>query len=77
MRDIIDNLGEKDFYRLRFGIGRPLKSSNVADFVLSNPSKQEQSSMQESFASLESQLADLVKGDVSKVMNSLNKKQVL
>lgn len=77
LRDIIDNLGKKDFYRLRFGIGRPLDGGNVADFVLSNPSKQEQLYMQESFARIESQLVDLVRGDASKIMNNLNKKQDL
>ena len=32
---IIDTLGVKDFYRLRLGIGRPVKKEEVESFVLS------------------------------------------
>lgn len=41
LRDIIAALGARDFYRLRIGIGRPVLGRVVADFVLSEPSKQE------------------------------------
>ncbi len=74
LRDIIEKLGEKGFYRLRFGIGRPPAGKGVADFVLSNLSKQEGLEMQDVFSVLDSQLPDLVAGNVSKVMNTLNKK---
>ncbi len=39
LRDIITHLASKDFYRLRVGIGRPGQGGNVADYVLSEPSK--------------------------------------
>ena len=35
LRDIIANIGSRDFYRLRIGIGRPEAGANVADYVLS------------------------------------------
>lgn len=74
LRDIIEKLGDKDFYRLRFGIGRPPAGKGVADFVLSNLSKQEWLDLQDTFSVLDSQLSDLVAGNVSRVMNALNKK---
>ncbi len=40
LKDIISHLGTKDFFRLRIGIGRP-SSSDVANYVLSVPSKKE------------------------------------
>jgi len=35
LRSIINVIGE-DFYRLRFGIGRPVRKEDVSDWVLSN-----------------------------------------
>lgn len=39
LRDIIANIDSRDFYRLRLGIGRPATGSNIADYVLSRPSR--------------------------------------
>lgn len=40
MRDIISAFGgEKDFYRLRIGVGHPGNKALVANYVLSDPSK--------------------------------------
>ncbi len=74
LRDIIEKLGEKDFYRIRVGIGRPVAGKSVADYVLSAFSKQDRGVLDDSFVRLNSQIDALVAGDVSRVMNSLNKK---
>ncbi|GAA0467219.1 aminoacyl-tRNA hydrolase [Alkalibacillus silvisoli] len=42
IRDIIDQLGTKDFNRIRFGISRPEGGESVTDYVLSKFSKAEQ-----------------------------------
>lgn len=39
LRNIVANLGSKDFVRLRIGIGHPGNSNQVANYVLSAPSK--------------------------------------
>lgn len=40
LRDIIAHIDSRDFYRLRVGIGRPATGNNVADYVLSRPSRE-------------------------------------
>ena len=40
LRDVIAHIDSRDFYRLRIGIGRPEPGKNVADYVLSKPSKE-------------------------------------
>jgi PTH1 family peptidyl-tRNA hydrolase len=40
LRDIIAHIDSRDFYRLRIGIGRPDSGKNIADYVLSRPSKE-------------------------------------
>lgn len=72
LRDIIAHLGSKDFYRLRIGIGRPSAGGAVADYVLSNPSKNEMESMQSAFALSSSYVGQMISGDMSAVMNKLN-----
>ena len=74
LRDIIANLAEKDFYRLRIGIGRPVAGKSVADFVLSVPSKEDGRQMSLAFELAEEQIGRIVAGEVSAAMNELNKK---
>ncbi|MEQ1530863.1 MAG: aminoacyl-tRNA hydrolase [Methylococcales bacterium] len=50
LKDIIAHLSSKEFYRLRIGIGRPPTGSDVANYVLSNPSKKEQELIETVFA---------------------------
>lgn len=48
LRDIISKLGNnKDFYRLRLGIGHPGQAKDVANFVLAKASANEQSLTQQ------------------------------
>ena len=72
LRDIIANLGERDFYRARIGIGRPASGKPVSDYVLSNPTKEEQGLMLSAFELLESQIDKVVSGDMTAAMNALN-----
>lgn len=41
LKDIIAHLGTKDFWRLRLGIGHPGDRSEVANFVLNDPRREE------------------------------------
>lgn len=73
LRDIMQNLGDKNFYRARLGIGRPVSVPLVVDYVLSNPSKQDQNLMLSAFDLLESQIDTIVADDIATAMNVLNK----
>ena len=72
LRDIIAHLGAKEFYRLRIGIGRPPAGKVVADFVLSNPSKNDWELMLAAFDFAVSYIDQMVAGDMAAVMNKLN-----
>lgn len=72
LRDIIAHLGSKVFYRLRIGIGRPSLGKDVADFVLSDPSKHEWQLMLSAFDLAGSYVEQMVVGDMSAIMNKLN-----
>ncbi|HCN99749.1 MAG TPA: aminoacyl-tRNA hydrolase, partial [Methylophaga sp.] len=45
LRDIISQLGSKDFLRCRIGIDHPGNSKQVADYVLSKPSATDRENM--------------------------------
>lgn len=72
LRDTIANLGEKDFYRLRLGIGRPVSGKPVADYVLSNPTKEDQRLMLSAFDLLDQNIDKIVSGDIDAAMRNLN-----
>jgi PTH1 family peptidyl-tRNA hydrolase len=72
LRDIISHLDSKDFYRLRIGIGRPAIGKSVADYVLSNPSKQEFQLIEAVFDLGLKVLPRIVAGEIATVMSEIN-----
>lgn len=72
LRDIIAHLNSNQFYRLRIGIGRPAVGKVVADFVLSNPSKNEFELMFATFDLSRNYIPQMVNGDMAVVMNAIN-----
>ena len=47
LKDIIAHLGTKDFWRLRLGIGHPGERSEVVNFVLNDPRREERAQIDE------------------------------
>jgi peptidyl-tRNA hydrolase, PTH1 family len=72
LRDIIAHLGTKDFYRLRIGIGRPVGSMEVVDYVLSAPSKNDWQLIMSTIDTAKGFIDQIVAGDIAAVMNKLN-----
>lgn len=74
LEDIVNNLGTKDFYRLRFGIGHPGNRQAVNAFVLSKPSSNEKKLYQSAMDVATSVLPLAVCGDWTLAMNELHSK---
>lgn len=73
LRDIISKLGNnKDFYRLRLGIGHPGQAKDVADFVLSKASPNEQSLTQQAIDESLYHSTSAFSGDWNVAMNKLH-----
>lgn len=77
LRDIIAHLGSKEFYRLRIGIGRSTKGKDVADFVLSDPSKRECELISSVFDLAAGCVLQMVAGDISVAINKLNSSKMI
>lgn len=74
LRDTIEKLANKDFARLRIGIGHPGDKSRVHDYVLSPASKEEQAAIDSAIANALSVMNEIVAGDWDKAMNALHSK---
>lgn len=72
LRDIVAQMGGKDFMRLRIGIGHPGNSKQVSNFVLSRASADEQRAIDESIGDALSVLPQIVSGEFQKAMNELH-----
>ena len=73
LRDIIARLGNnRDFHRLRIGIGHPGDKSKVTGHVLGRPSQAEQKAMDEAIDEAMRVLPDAIRGDMAKAMNRLH-----
>lgn len=72
LKDIIRHLNTKKFYRLRIGVGHPGQSKDVADYVLSNPSKSDRKVIDNAIDLAEDIVPLLLQGEIAKAMQQLN-----
>lgn len=75
LKDIIQSLNSKQFYRLRIGIGHPGKSKEVADYVLAPPSKADRKKIDESLQLVHDVLPFIFSGQMQKAMQTLHTEQ--
>lgn len=71
LRDLIRHVG-RDFARLRFGIGHPGERDPVIDYVLSRPSRGDESEILVALADARAELPHLVAGDMQAAMRALH-----
>jgi len=72
LRDIISVLGNREFWRLRIGIGHPGVKHLVTNYVLGRASKLDEASIREALEKVESGLGDLVGGEFQRAMQRLH-----
>lgn len=72
LRHIIQALGSPHFYRLRIGIGRPMHSDDVIDYVLKKPSQADRSLIDEAIHQAITVIPTLLKGDAQAAMKALH-----
>lgn len=74
LSDIIQKIGSNAFARLRIGIGRPVRSSEVADYVLHRASAAEQQAIDAAIDQARALLPEMVAGDLPRAMQRLHTK---
>lgn len=72
LKDIIDHLHTKKFYRLRIGVGHPGNSKDVVDYVLNPPSKAERELINTAIQRAQEVFPALIAGNVAKAMQQLH-----
>ncbi len=74
LRDIINQLGTKDFHRLRIGVGHPGSKDQVVDFVLHNASRDERALIDRDIDDAVAVMPDLASGAYEQAMQTLHSK---
>ncbi|MEA3276817.1 MAG: aminoacyl-tRNA hydrolase [Pseudomonadota bacterium] len=72
LRDIINLLGSRDFWRLRIGIDHPLDRQQVVGYVLSRPSREDERAVLDALTDAEDVLPEVLSGAFQKAMNRLH-----
>lgn len=72
LKDIIQHLNTKQFYRLRIGVGRPQHSNDVIDYVLETPSKSDRQKINDALQQAHEILPLILQGEISKAMQALH-----
>jgi PTH1 family peptidyl-tRNA hydrolase len=71
LSDIISHLNSKKFYRLRIGVGRPVRG-DVSDYVLSPPKKTERVAISTALEAAEGILPYVMRGEFQQAMQILH-----
>jgi len=74
LRDVADQLGTQDYWRLRIGIGHPGDKNVVADYVLSSPPAPERELIESAIARCLEVSPLLLAGDMHAAMLKLHTK---
>ncbi|MFV2005161.1 MAG: aminoacyl-tRNA hydrolase [Gammaproteobacteria bacterium] len=72
LRDIINQLGTKDFHRLRIGVGHPGSKDQVVDYVLHNASRNDRILIDRDIDDAVSVMPELASGDMERAMHVLH-----
>jgi PTH1 family peptidyl-tRNA hydrolase len=72
LRDLINHLGSREFYRLRIGIGHPGHKDQVVDYVLKQPGKQERRLIDDAIEAALDVMPAVLGGHMEKAMHSLH-----
>ncbi len=72
LKDIIAHLGTRDFWRLRIGIGHPGERSEVVNYVLKAPRKEEQPLIDEALQRAQDVSTLIVEGKLQAAMLKLH-----
>ncbi len=75
LKDIVTQLGSKDFWRLRLGIGHPGHRDRVHDYVLSSPSVADRKKIEEASDKALSVLPTFIAGEKQKAIQTLHNKE--
>ena len=74
LRDIISQLGTKDFHRLRIGVGHPGSKEQVVDYVLHNASRDERILIDRDIDDAVGVMPELASGALEQAMQKLHSK---
>ncbi len=74
LRDIIAQMGNKSFTRLRFGIGHPGSADQVTSYVLGRPSQEDRQLIEIAIKESVNVMPQVFSGDEQKAMNGLHQK---
>ena len=72
LRDIINHLGSRDFFRLRVGIGHPGDSKQVVNYVLHKPSVADLNVIEIANRDTLAVMPQLIEGRIDKAMQALH-----
>ncbi len=72
LRDIINHLGSRDFFRVRIGIGHPGDASQVINYVLHKPSIADQNAIEAANHDTLAVMPLVIEGRIDKAMQALH-----
>ncbi len=76
LTDIVSRAGTKDFLRIRIGIGKPAHRSKTVPYVLSLPSVQDMTLIDDAIEDAIRSIPQIIAGQTEQVMNILHSREI-
>ncbi len=74
IKSIVSEWGEKDFYRVRVGVGRPARGADVVGYVLARPSEREWKKIEEAVIRSTDAVEKLLREGLDAAQQAFNRK---
>ena len=75
LRDIVNHLGSRDFFRIRIGIGHPGDSKQVVNYVLRKPSQADAAAISDANRRTLDVMPLIYEGNIEKAMHALHSQE--
>lgn len=72
MKSVVQELGGKDFCRVRMGIGKPFITQDLKDFVLEKIDKEARQALDEAVCTAANAIEDIIENGIDHAMNKFN-----
>ena len=72
VKNIIEKIGTKDFWRLKIGIGKPTNKDDVISYVLGKPSPEDKENINSGIDKILANSKDIISGNYTSFMNNIN-----
>jgi len=72
MKSVVNHLAQKEFFRIRIGIGKPVNKDRIIEYVIGKIPKEDKEKLEEGTTIAKDGVIEIIKNGIDKAMNKFN-----